>query len=294
MLTKALIIDVQGLELTPEDREILTHPFVGGVILFARNYTNPQQLRALTTAIRQVNPELLITVDHEGGRVQRFREGFTRIPPAAEFGKLYTTNPQLALIELAKAVTTMISELHAVGVDFSFAPVLDVDYGQNTVIGDRSFNQTPEIVAQLGAAYIDAVHANNGFAVGKHFPGHGGVRNDTHVAVAVDERDMTTILANDLLPFQIAIEHKIDAIMLAHVIYKAIDPNPATFSSYWIKNVLREKLNFRGIIFSDDLNMQAASIVGDFDVRVKLALDAGCNKVLICNNRDGVKKILKN
>lgn len=289
-----LMIDIAGLELTAEDVEVIKHPKVGGLILFTRNYQDKNQLAALTNSIRSIKPKILIGVDHEGGRVQRFRDGFTLLPPAREFGRLYDKNPSNAEAELRRYVTTAISELYAVGIDCSFAPVLDVDYGSSSVIGDRSFHSDPAIVARLGAVYIDAVHAVKGFAIGKHFPGHGAAINDTHTAIATDERAYAGIEKNDLLPYKIAIKHNIDGVMASHVIYQQVDPMPATFSSYWLKNILREKLNFQGIIFSDDLTMQAASFAGDISARVQLALEAGCDMVLICNNRNGVLKIIKN
>lgn len=291
---RPLMIDIDGVELSAEDIELLQHPKVGGIILFARNYQDKKQLLALTQSIRKIKQDILIAVDHEGGRVQRFRAGFTEIPPASEFGNIYEKNPEQAEIELRYYATIIVNELKAVGIDFSFAPVLDINYGASSVIGDRSFHSDPQIVAKLGAIYVDAVHQAGGFAVGKHFPGHGAAVQDTHVAIAVDLRDFNVLRNNDLVPFKVAVEHGIDGVMAAHVVYSQIDANPATFSSFWLKNILREKFKFKGMIFSDDLNMHAAGVMGDFATRMQLALHAGCDMVLICNNREGVVKAINN
>ncbi|KOR30516.1 beta-hexosaminidase [Achromatium sp. WMS2] len=282
-----LILDLEGLTLTPEDKDLLKHPAVGGVILFARNFNCLSQLIELTTSIRNLRPELLICVDQEGGRVQRFRNEFVNLPPAAWYGDQYQVYPDKAQYWCYLAGWLMAAELIAAGIDFSFAPVLDLGYGPSQVIGNRAFAQAPQIVSQLAQAWISGVHSAGMPAVGKHFPGHGAVRADSHVELPIDERPLATITASDIVPFKQAIAEGLDAIMPAHVVYSQIDSQPAGFSKYWLQTVLRTELKFTGVIFSDDLSMEATQLAGGYGARALAALNAGCDMVLVCNNRQG-------
>jgi len=288
-----VVVDLAGLELTAEEREILAHPLVGGVILFARNYAAPDQLRALTRSIHEIrNPPLLIAVDHEGGRVQRFLDGFTRLPPMRALGRAHDRNPALAE-NLAGAIGVVLAaELAAHGVDFSFAPVLDVDFGSSSVIGDRAFHADADIVARLAGALVGGMARMGMGAVGKHFPGHGYVRADSHHEVPVDERDLATIEANDLVPYRALIERGLAGVMPAHVIYPKVDARPAGFSPVWLKDILRGRLGFDGIVFSDDLSMEGATVAGGIVERGRAALDAGCDIVLVCNAPDAAQRLL--
>ena len=281
-----VILDLEGLELTAEERELLRHPAVGGVILFSRNYRDPDQLAALTTAIHALRePRLLISVDQEGGRVQRCREGFTRLPPAARFGQLARRNPHHAR-QAAEAVGwLMAAELRVLGVDFSFAPVLDLDRGVSGVIGDRAFADTINRVSELSWAWSEGARAAGMASVGKHFPGHGGVAADSHAELPIDDRRFAEIEMEDLVPFERLIRHGMEAVMPAHVLYPQVDARPAGFSPFWLKEILRGQLAFQGLIFSDDLNMGAAAAGGGYADRARAALDAGCDILLICNNR---------
>lgn len=288
-----LMIDVMALELTAEDREILKHPLVGGVILFTRNYENTEQLQALINDIKKLrDPRLIIAVDHEGGRVQRFREGFTRIPPMRNFGDLYQKDKQLALKYTEQTGWLLAAELLAMGVDFSFTPVVDLDYGVSTVIGDRSFSSDPHIVALLAASLINGLHNAGMAAVAKHFPGHGAIAADSHIDIPVDERDLTIIEQADLIPFFNLIKKDLDAVMPAHVIFPKIDDKPVGFSQKWLQELLRQKYQFSGAIFSDCLSMAGATIIGDYPQRAREALSAGCDICLICNDRNGVISVL--
>jgi beta-N-acetylhexosaminidase len=288
-----VMLDVAGLRVTPEEKEILGHPSVGGVILFARNFQSPKQLLALTTEIRSVRrPGLLIAVDHEGGRVQRFQEGFTRIPPMRLLGESWENDPPRAK-SLAEAVGYVIAtELLTHGVDFSFAPVLDVDFGSSSIIGDRAFSDEPEVIAALASAFVAGLTAGGAASVGKHFPGHGYVKADSHVDVPVDERKLGEIEAADLLPYRELIKQGLSGIMPAHVIYPKVDKRPAGFSPVWLKDVLRGRLGFEGMIFSDDLSMEGASVAGGVVQRAEAALAAGCDMVLVCNAPQAVAEVL--
>jgi beta-N-acetylhexosaminidase len=280
-----VMLDVAGLELTPDDLERLQHPQVGGVILFARNFAAPLQLIQLAYSIRELrSPQLLVCVDHEGGRVQRFRHGFTTIPAMTELGKLWDRDPAQALAAARGCGFVIASELQAHGVDFSFTPVLDVDYGESSVIGDRALHHDPHTVAVLGEALQAGLNAAGMSSVGKHFPGHGYVRADSHHEVPIDERTLTEISATDLVPFQRMARSGMGGMMPAHVIYPKVDSKPAGFSSVWLQKILREKLGFDGLIFSDDLSMEGASTAGGVMSRANAALNAGCDMVLLCND----------
>jgi beta-N-acetylhexosaminidase len=288
-----VIVDVAGLRLNAQDRVRLTHPLVGGIILFARNFESPAQVKALTSEIRALRePELLICVDHEGGRVQRFREGFTAIPPMRNLGRLWDSD-RAAAVRAAESVGRAIGvELGAHGVDFSFTPVLDLDYGASSVIGDRALHASPEAVGALGAALVRGLYGAGMGAVGKHFPGHGYASADSHVAIPVDNRSQDEILATDVAPYRPVIAAGLAGIMPAHVVYTAVDPSPAGFSAFWMKDILRKQLGFDGVIFSDDLSMEGASAAGGMRERALAALGAGCDVVLVCNAPEAADDLL--
>jgi beta-N-acetylhexosaminidase len=283
-----VILDLASTTLDQEEMEILQHPAVGGVILFARNYENPRQIKELCAQIRSRRQKpLLIAVDQEGGRVQRFREGFSILPPMGHLGEEYEAAPQRALQRTEDLGQQMAKELLSVGIDFSFAPVLDLNKNLNAVIGDRAFHEKPTIVSELAIALMNGMRKAGMAATGKHFPGHGSVNLDSHLALPVDSRDIATLMKEDLIPFVHLIKAGIDAMMPAHIIFSAVDALPAGFSPYWLKKILRKQLKFEGVIISDDLTMEGASIVGNHADRAKVALEAGCDFVLICNHRAG-------
>ena len=280
----ALMLDIAGTHLTQEDIQLLQAPQVGGVILFSRNIESPQQVRALTDHMRQVRPDLLIAVDQEGGRVQRLKNGFTLLPAMGKFGQLYLTEPKRALKLAEQCGWLMATEVLAVGIDFSFAPVLDIN-AISDVIGDRAFATNVQDIIPLASAFMRGMKRAGMANTGKHFPGHGSVKADSHVAAAVDPRSFDEIYKNDMQSF-IQLQPQLDALMPAHVIYENVDPNPAGFSPYWIQKVLRQELQFDGVLFSDDLTMQAACVAGGADARIKAALAAGCDMGLVCNQRE--------
>lgn len=286
----AIMLDVAGLSLDAEDKNLLDHPSVGGVILFSRNYHDPEQLQHLCASIRQAARQpVVIAIDHEGGRVQRCREQFSAIPAMADFAR-YAQNDQQASTWAEEMGWLMAAEVIANGMDFSFAPVLDVN-GISSVIGDRAFSSEPAVIEHLAAAFIQGMHSAGMAATGKHFPGHGSVHADSHFEIPVDERSLDTIDALDLLPFK-ALASSLQGMMPAHVIYPQVCPHPAGFSRHWIETVLRQQLGFEGVIFSDDLAMHGATVVGDMITRAEMALDAGCDMVLVCNDRAGAVEVI--
>ena len=285
-----LMIDIAGTELTDVDRQRLCHPLVGGIILFSRNYANREQLTALTAEIHALRqPPLLIAVDHEGGRVQRFRDGFTRLPAMRTLGELHDRDPQAALAAARAVGLVLAAELRASGVDYSFTPVLDLDYGPSRVIGDRAFHRDPEVVIALANALGEGLKHGGMGTCGKHFPGHGYVIPDSHVELPVDDRPLAA-MQEDLLPYR---QLPLDAVMAAHVIYDCVDCNTAVFSNKWI-SYLRNDMKFEGVVFTDDLSMAGAGVVGDMLARVQTAWAAGCDMLLVCNAPDSVAQVLDN
>ena len=287
-----IMLDLEGLEATEEELELIANPKVCGVILFARNYQSFEQVSALTASLRAVAPELLIAVDQEGGRVQRFKYPFTQIPPMRSLGEYFKHQPIQALQAARSCGWLLASELLAAGVDFSFTPVLDLDTGNSSVIGDRAFADNYEVVTELASCLIDGMHEAGMSVVGKHFPGHGSVAADSHLELPMDPRDLITLRAADMVPFQ-RLAHKLDAIMPAHVLYNAVDSVPAGISEIWLQEILRAELGFDGLIISDDLSMEGVAGSGDYLTRGTLSLAAGCNIILACNNRSGALDLLE-
>ena len=280
-----VMLDLQGCELSPEERERLLHPNIGGVILFSRNFSTLEALTELCTQIHSLrSPPLLIAVDHEGGRVQRFREGFTPIAPMRQLGRCWEDHPERALRLATDCGFVLASELRAHGVDFSFAPVLDIDFSHSQVIGDRAFHSDPLIIARLATAFIQGLRLAGMASVGKHFPGHGFVKADSHIEIPIDNRAFEQIDQIDLIPFRQLVHAGLDAVMPAHVIYPAVDSQPAGFSHHWLQTILRGSLHFDGVIFSDDLSMEGAKGSGSITDRALLALKAGCDMILVCND----------
>ncbi|MCQ2029721.1 beta-N-acetylhexosaminidase [Stutzerimonas zhaodongensis] len=282
----SLMLDIAGTWLTAEDRHLLRQPEVGGLILFARNIENPRQVLALCRAIRAVRPDILLAVDQEGGRVQRLRNEFVRLPAMREFA---TRADALELAETCGWV--MATEVLGVGLDISFAPVLDLDYQRSAVVGSRAFEGEPQRAAELAGAFIRGMHSAGMAATGKHFPGHGWAEADSHVAIPVDERSLDELRARDMLPFR-QLARELDAVMPAHVIYPQVDDKPAGFSRRWLQDILRGELGFHGVIFSDDLSMAGAHVVGDAASRIEAALMAGCDMGLVCNDRGAAELAL--
>lgn len=292
-----LLIDLVGTEITPAEREMLLHPQVGGVTLFTRNYANRPQLERLIQELRALrSPRLLISVDHEGGRVQRWHEGFTLIPAMGTLGSLYNRFPVSALERAYEYGKTAARELVAIGIDLNYAPVLDVDHGISKVINaGRSFHNDINTLVFLARAYIKGLNSQGMQAVGKHFPGHGGVAADSHFGLPVERRPLDTLLTVDVVPFQKLIaEQLLGGIMTAHIFYPDIDRQVGTVSHFWLQKVLRQKLKFTGAIISDALTMQAMSCLGSYPQRVRKALNAGCDLILLCNEPQAVEAVLDN
>ena len=288
------MLGIEGLELIAADRERLLHPLTGGVILFARNFASGEQLARLTAQIRDLrDPTLVIAVDHEGGRVQRFREGFTALPSMRTLGELWDRDVVAAAREATRIGSTTGSELRRHGIDLSFAPVLDLDHGASTVIGDRAFHRNPNAVAHLAAAFRTGLNAAGMAACGKHFPGHGFVAADSHTEVPVDARSFEAIAAEDLVPFGALARLGLESMMAAHVVYPAIDSVPAGYSPAWCTRILRERIGFDGLLFSDDLGMAGACTAGDIVERADASLAAGCDVALTCNEMDAADELLE-
>ena len=288
-----LMVDIAGTELTPEDIDVLRHPLVGSVILFARNYRNLQQITALCGAIRALRtPHLLIAVDQEGGRVQRFRDGFTRLPAVRLLGRRFDADRREGLKAAHSVGWLMAAELRSVGVDFSLAPCVDLDYGLSEVIGDRSFHSDPDAAGALAAAYLAGMREAGMAAVAKHFPGHGAVAADSHVALPVDRRELAD-MEPDLPPYRLHNDNQLSGVMAAHVEYPAVDTSPASFSKRWVGEILRGSLGFHGCVFTDDLSMAGAAVFGSPPQRVRRAAEAGCDVLMICNDRPAVLAVLR-
>ncbi|MBM4239465.1 MAG: beta-N-acetylhexosaminidase [Gammaproteobacteria bacterium] len=287
-----LMIDVQGTMLQSIERELLQHPLVGSVILFARNYENSRQLQQLVADIHAVrNPALIVGVDHEGGRVQRFREGFSRLPPLRRIGHEHDAAPRAGLALARELGWLMAAELRAVGVDLSFAPCVDLDYGVSEVIGDRALHANPEVVGALAVAYMHGMRSAGMVATAKHFPGHGAVVADSHHALPVDRRSLAD-LEPDIAPYRVLIANALAGVMVAHVLYPEIDDVPASASQRWIRGYLRNELRFQGVVFADDLSMAGAAAVGGIVERAEKALAAGCDVLPVCNHRESVIALL--
>lgn len=286
-----LMLDLEGTSLAPEERELLAHPATGGLILFSRNIVDPAQVTALVAEVRAVRPEILVAVDQEGGRVQRLREGFTRLPPMRVFGEWWDRDREAAVHAATECGWLMAAEVLATGIDISFAPVLDLDFGASAVIGNRAFHRDPAAVTVLAGAFIHGMNEAGMQATGKHFPGHGFVAADSHIEIPRDDRRIHELEADDLVPFR-RLASRLGGVMPAHVIYGDIAPEPAGFSRYWLQDVLRGALAFDGVIFSDDLSMEGATVAGSFTDRARAALDAGCDMVLVCNHRAGALEVL--
>lgn len=288
-----LMIDVEGLALQDEEIKRIMHPMVGGLILFTRNYKDTVQLKTLTETIRKIRGhDFLIAVDHEGGRVQRFREGFTTIPAMRKLGEVWDKDPKRAN-HLAFLIGQIIAtELRVFDIDFSFTPVLDIDYNESTVIRDRAFHNDIEAIKVLASSILEGLKEGGMRGVGKHFPGHGYIKADSHLSVSEDERTFDEIASKDMSIFISLIKHGLNAVMPSHVLYSAVDKHPAGFSSFWLKDQLREKFHFKGAIFSDDMSMKGAILGGEMKDRILKALEAGCDMVLLCNSPQLVDEVL--
>lgn len=292
-----VMLDVEGLHLTDADRTRLRHPSVGAIILFARNYSDREQVSGLIKEIKALRtPELLIAVDQEGGRVQRFQEGFTKLPPAADFGDCWQQNKQTAPMRAFESAYQMASELIEVGVDFSFAPVFDVNTQDSDVIGDRCFHPNPSAASELLGAYIDGMHTAGMVAIAKHFPGHGGVTGDSHHCLPIDKRSIDEVQAHDLIPYKELVD-EIQGVMTAHVLFEHCADDIPTYSNYWLQTILREQLGFDGVVFSDDLSMQGAIDAQGSESSIvesaQRAIYAGCDMVLVCNRPDLADELLE-
>ena len=287
-----LMLDLAGTELTAEEQQILQSPQVGGVILFARNIQSREQVTALNAQIRQASANLLIAVDQEGGRVQRLRDGFTPLPPMQLLADSVVQNPEVGVQLVRDTGWLMASEVLACGFDISFAPVLDVDRDTSSIIGDRAFSDQPEMVITLAQAFIEGMNEAGMAATGKHFPGHGGIVADSHLEAPVDHRSWQQLLDHDLKPF-VALSKQLAGVMPAHITFPAVDPDSVGFSGFWLQQVLRQQLGFDGVIFSDDLSMKGADVAGGYIDKAQLALNAGCDMILVCNCPEGAREVLQ-
>jgi beta-N-acetylhexosaminidase len=287
-----VMVDLAGIALEPEERDLLAHPQVGSVILFTRNYESPEQLARLVAEVHAVRaPPLLVAVDQEGGRVQRFREGFTRLPPLREIGRRYTAARAEGAALARELGWLMAAELRAVGVDLSFAPCVDIDYGVSQVIGDRALHAEADAVAELAVAYALGMRDAGMAATAKHFPGHGAVAADSHVVLPVDRREWPDIEA-DFRPYRRLIANGLAAVMVAHIVFPAVDERPASLSPRWIRGVLRGELGFQGAVFADDLSMAGAAAYGDIVARARAALEAGCDVLPVCNDPASARRLV--
>ena len=289
-----LIVDIDGITLSSNDYDVLTHPNIGGVILFSRNFTSIQQIKKLISDIKSIrSPSLIIYVDQEGQKVQRFRDGLTDLPSVSLLGKKYKADPEDAM-ELSRNLGWLINyELSTLGVDVNTTPVLDIDYSKSTIMENRCFAETPKIVSILSEAYIQGLKETGISCICKHYPGHGYAKADSHEILPEDNRDFKTIYTEDLLPYKKAINQNVEGIMTSHVLYKNVDEFPPTLSRKWLQ-ILRNDLRYRGLIYSDDLSMKALEKFGNIDDNVIKSLEAGCDCIFVCNNRNIVEKILDN
>lgn len=288
----SIMLDIEGFSLSIEDRALIKSKHVGGIILFSRNFESREQLIDLCFEIKSIKPEILIATDQEGGRVQRFKEGFSIIPSMQRLGDLVAHDEEGGLSLCRRVGWLMASEMIATGIDISFAPVLDLDKDTSSVIGDRSFSEQIDIVISSAKAFIFGMAEAGMASTGKHFPGHGGIEEDSHLVTTIDNRSLSDLESNDLIPYRELVE-VLDGIMTAHITFPKIDSSVVSFSSEWIKTILRENLNFQGMVFSDDLTMKGADTAGNYTNKAKLSVNAGCDMILICNDRDGAKEILK-
>lgn len=291
MTAGPLVVDLGGHALTAEEKDLLAHPSVGGVILFARNIESYEQLTDLTRQIGELRPELLICVDQEGGRVQRCKDGFTRLPPMQSFDRLYSTDRDYALQLACDCGWLLAAEIIAAGMDFSFAPVLDVDDNHSSVIGDRSFSSRVQRVVELAGAFVDGAHQAGMAVTGKHFPGHGAVVADSHLELPIDRRSLDQIRNSDMIPFAVLLP-RLDAVMPAHILFPEVDSCPVGFSDFWLQHILRGEMAFQGLVFSDDLSMAGAAAAGSYLQRVESALGAGCDMALMCNNPSAARQVV--
>lgn len=290
-MTGFILADIAGLQVSAEDREILTHPHIAGLVLFARNYENKAQLRSLTQQIKKLRPEFIISVDQEGGRVQRFIDGCLKLPSMRHWGQVFSEDRTQAEAELTQIISLMAEELRDLGVNFNLLPVLDLDRGLGSVIGERSFSADPLVVTQLAAMLVDVLHQHRFPVLGKHFPGHGGVSADSHAELPYDDRKFAAIWQEDMQPFKFLC-NELDAIMPAHVVFNDVDSLPTTYSRRWLQEILRQQLGFKGLVMSDDLTMAGAAKLGGYVERAAAAHEAGCDLLTICNNRVGVEQCL--
>ena len=288
----SIMLDIEGKSLSNEDRTLIKSPHVGGIILFSRNFESKEQLIDLCFEIKSIKPEILIAADQEGGRVQRFKEGFSNIPSMQRLGDLVAHDTERGLSLCRRVGWLMASEMIATGIDISFAPVLDLDKDTSSIIGDRSFSEQIDIVVNSAKAFIFGMAEAGMASTGKHFPGHGGIEEDSHLVTPIDNRSFSDLESNDLVPYRELVE-VLDGVMTAHITFPEIDTSAVSFSNKWIQTILRENLNFKGMVFSDDLSMKGADTAGNYINKAKLSVNAGCDMILICNDRAGAKEILK-